>query len=554
LSRSAAAMAEQALSARIRQRWRLQAVDDDLQAALGRRVLVAGRDLRNFGMELKSIEAGPLNLNDRQYDVLRRTREDTPPFVFQFTAPPHPWCFRVHALRDDSLSALGRRPYVTLTEAQAEAFTATLVMGMNFTTTHVESTQFTPTERRNRYPGTCLVCGGPVGVGRGRLLQPITAGRPWAVEHEGCRSANASSVEIVFDEGEPAFYLGNFSNESVPEEVWPEVTPPGDYSAPDLRGTHIQEAARVLRLMGVLDEAPEPIPPRPQLTLIRQQTSAAEIVERVLARIREERAGPKRDVEPAGPAQQLPPSAIVRCEGCGLVYELDLLGAATGDQAAECDDCGSPSYVIALTDDPVYLAGFGAGWDAHADALHQVKQQLADRIEDGPWVTQHARHVIRRPVPGPFSGSDRQWSYGGPIRGDPDAEPDFDNWDWEAIEEREQRARQKSAALPQCRICGQPMWLDQDGAHYACRNEDGHTAGGASDRFHPDAIAAARAHERECTRNHAPGETCPAQPDPDDLAQLWAGRARMAAARRDADIPLDDIDREALRRTRSDSA
>lgn len=550
MSRSAAAMAEQALSARIRQRWRIQAVDDDLRTALGRKVLVAGKDLRNFGMELKSVEAGPLNLNDRQYEVLRRTREDIPPFVFQFTAPPdYPWCFRIHALRDDSLSALGRRPYVTLTEAQAEVFTATLVMGVNFTTTHVESTQFTPTNRRNLYADMCLVCGGPVKAKKGRLLQPKVPGGRWAVEHEGCRSANAYSVEIVFDEGEPAFYLGKFSNRSVPADTWPEVIPPQDYSTPGLREPHVREAARLLKLMGVFDEAPEPIPPRPALTLVRQQTSAAEIAERVLARIREERAEPEYEAEPAASTQQMPPSAIARCEGCGLVSEFELLGAAPGDQVSDCDDCDSPVYVIALTDDPVYLAGFGAGWDAHADAVHQVKRQLADRIEDSPWVTEHARDVIRRPVSGPFGGSDRQWSYSAPIRGDPDAETDIESWDWDAINEREQRARQKGASLPKCRICGRSMWLGQNGTHVACRNEDGQTIDGASDRFHPDAIAAARAHKRDCAGPHAPGDTCPAKPDPDDVAQIWAGRARMAAARRDAGVPLDAIDREALRRT-----
>jgi len=548
-------MAERALSARIRQSWRLRAVDDDLLAALGRRVLVAGKDLRNFGMELKSVEAGPLNLNDRQYDVLRRTRADTPPFVFQFTAPrKHPWCFRVHALRDDALGALGRRPYVTLTEAQAEAFTATLVMGMNFATTHVESTQFTSTERPNLYRGTCLVCGGSVEAGAGLLLRPVIDGGPWAVEHGGCRSANVSSVEIDFDEGEPAVYLGKFSNESVPADVWPEVVPPRDYSTPALREPHLEAAARVLELMGVLDEAPEPIPPRPELTLVRQRTSAAEIVERVLARIRDEGAEPGPDDEPAAPTQQLPPSAIARCEGCGLVCELDLFGAATGDEVAACDDCGSSISVIALADDPVYLAGFGAGWDTLADALHQVKRQLADRIKDGPWVTQQARRLIGRRVPGPFGGSDRQWSYGGPIRGDPDAEPDFESWDWDAIEDYERRARQKSASLPKCQICGRSMWLGQDGTHNACRNDDGQKTYSASDAFHPDVIAAARAHQRDCVREHASGETCPAKPDPDDLAQIWAGRARMAAARRDAGLPLGAIDREALRRTMRDSA
>jgi hypothetical protein len=65
--------------------------------------------------------------------------------------------------------------------------------------------------------------------------------------------------------------------------------------------------------------------------------------------------------------------------------------------------------------------------------------------------------------------------------------------------------------------------------------------------FHPDTIAATRAHQHHCgTRAHPTGETCPAQPDPADVAGIWAGRARMAAARRAAGVPLDDLDRQAL--------
>jgi hypothetical protein len=67
--------------------------------------------------------------------------------------------------------------------------------------------------------------------------------------------------------------------------------------------------------------------------------------------------------------------------------------------------------------------------------------------------------------------------------------------------------------------------------------------------FHPDTVAATRAHQRNCGgRTHLAGETCPAQPDPDDVAGIWAGWARMAAARRAAGVPLDDLDRQALAR------
>jgi hypothetical protein len=67
--------------------------------------------------------------------------------------------------------------------------------------------------------------------------------------------------------------------------------------------------------------------------------------------------------------------------------------------------------------------------------------------------------------------------------------------------------------------------------------------------FHPETIAATRVHERGCGGHaHGVGEACPACPDPEELAGIWAGRARMAAARRAAGQPLDDIDRQALAR------
>lgn len=73
--------------------------------------------------------------------------------------------------------------------------------------------------------------------------------------------------------------------------------------------------------------------------------------------------------------------------------------------------------------------------------------------------------------------------------------------------------------------------------------------------FHPHAIAVARAHERRWPGSCASDDTvttprppCDCQPDPEDLAQVWAGRARMAAARRAAGVALDDVDLEALQR------
>ena len=67
--------------------------------------------------------------------------------------------------------------------------------------------------------------------------------------------------------------------------------------------------------------------------------------------------------------------------------------------------------------------------------------------------------------------------------------------------------------------------------------------------FHPETVAATRAHNRGCGgRTHAAGEACPARPDREERTGIWAGRARMAAARRGAGQPLDDIDRQALAR------
>ena len=61
--------------------------------------------------------------------------------------------------------------------------------------------------------------------------------------------------------------------------------------------------------------------------------------------------------------------------------------------------------------------------------------------------------------------------------------------------------------------------------------------------LHPDTIAAASG-----ARTHPAGESCPAQPDTADLAGIWAGSARMTAARRAAGQTLDDLDHQVLAR------
>jgi hypothetical protein len=73
--------------------------------------------------------------------------------------------------------------------------------------------------------------------------------------------------------------------------------------------------------------------------------------------------------------------------------------------------------------------------------------------------------------------------------------------------------------------------------------------------FHPETIAASRAHQRHCGgRAHQPGDACSARPDSADVAEVWAGRARMAAARRAAGQPLDHVDHQALARVTNPGA
>jgi hypothetical protein len=68
-------------------------------------------------------------------------------------------------------------------------------------------------------------------------------------------------------------------------------------------------------------------------------------------------------------------------------------------------------------------------------------------------------------------------------------------------------------------------------------------------RFHPDAIARYRAHDRarHCPAKKGAGD-CTCAADPLDLAEVWAGRGRMAGARRAARLPLTTADHDALAR------
>jgi hypothetical protein len=404
---ASSAQAEQRLSERIRQTWRLRAVDNDLEHAFGRNVLVAGRNLRNFGMELKHVDAGPLDLNSRQFDVLRRTRSDTPPFVFQFTAPPtHPWCFRIWALRHDALDTLGGFPMVTVSEREAEAFTMALIMGSRFDTLVEDPATYMTTKKANRYPGACLQCGDWVPASTGLLLRPQADKSPWAVIHTACRQValpSLSTLEFTFDTGEPAYYLAKYDNELVPDEAWPEVLPPSSYDDPPLQPAYTAAARRYLRVAGVIDRTARPIiAERPQLRLVRQRTSAVEIAERVLRKARGENASPA-DIERA-------------------VSNLE-------NQTTE----------------------------------RILRQPWVDDASIERFA-RNSERLLNLRVPGPFVGRDSRRNY------DEWPGLSIATWDWEVIREHEARARAKAQKLPRCSICGSPMWLDQIETHYSCQS------------------------------------------------------------------------------------
>lgn len=280
----AAAAAEQGMSERMRRTWRVWAVDDDIAAVTGRKVLVAGKNLRNIGIELKSVLAGPLDLNNRQYDVLRRTRDDIPPFVAQFTSPPQqPWGFRIFALRHDSLEALGGHAYVTLTERQAEAFVFTLCSGRNFPFTEVHTAMpFRHTSRTNQYPGSCVACGARVPEGQGLLLEQ-SDGRRWTTIHQGCSRAEMTipTVEVTLAGGAAAMYLAEFDDTPIPDDVWPKVVPPRTYQDAPRKPAFVIQAARYLDVVGALDRAPFATP-RPDLSIVPQPVPAESLVERAL--------------------------------------------------------------------------------------------------------------------------------------------------------------------------------------------------------------------------------------------------------------------------------
>jgi hypothetical protein len=269
----AGAVAERAAAAHIRGTWwRVRAVDDDISSALDRVVLIAGRDLRNLGMELKANAAGTLDLNDRQFDSLRHSlRDGVPPFAAQFTHPPDdPWCFRFHALRQDSLDVLANHTYVTLSERHAEAFIATLVCGLRFVT-------YTTPERTllecgpTRYDGLCHSCGMPTRAGQSVLLKVLNVDTTiWLTEHDACRARSRADAAgghwELTDQGDT--HLAQFDARLVPAQSWARYVPPADYSMPPLREVHTTEARRYLTTVGAFDEQAGPVVTRRHLRLV----------------------------------------------------------------------------------------------------------------------------------------------------------------------------------------------------------------------------------------------------------------------------------------------
>ena len=257
---------EIACSHRIRDQWRIHAVDDDYHRAVDRHVLVGGVDLRDFGFELKANSAGPLDLNSRQFQVQRATlREGVPPFVVQHTNPPeHPWCFRVWALRTDALRILDGRPWVTMSERQAEAFFCALCRGIEFTETHIATPERVELPQRNQWGGRCVECFRRVDPGDGFLFAKEN-GNPHRVEHARCRDARHTLQIKDFDP--EAFALAGLHTDLVARQIWSPVALPNDYSIPPLRPVFEKAARRVLEAFNVFNQDDAPILPTSRPTV-----------------------------------------------------------------------------------------------------------------------------------------------------------------------------------------------------------------------------------------------------------------------------------------------
>jgi hypothetical protein len=281
---AAAARDEQVAAHRIRDRWRIAAVDDDLEAAAGRTVLIAGYDLRNFGMELKANEAGPQDLNGRQFVVLRATiREGLPSFVVQCCVPPEdPFSFRLHANNAAALEVLAGNARVTTNEQETESFFYALCHGLKLDTVVVPDRGGDLVEvGTNRHAQRCMFCRSWVLEEEGLLLRRWKK-NGWLVAHRECRTARSYAAaehvdvvdEIVTARGTSVWNERNMIEQRVPldttfpsVQTWARYTPPDDYGTPPLRAPHLRNACAYLRAVGAFDRA-DTLPVRPRLKVV----------------------------------------------------------------------------------------------------------------------------------------------------------------------------------------------------------------------------------------------------------------------------------------------
>lgn len=98
-------------------------------------------------------------------------------------------------------------------------------------------------------------------------------------------------------------------------------------------------------------------------------------------------------------------------------------------------------------------------------------------------------------------------------------------------------------------------WLPPSSAHELPSDRARPVRFDSARRAHPEEIARGRAHAsparrtaHKCATTADPPGPCDCPPELGALAEVWAGRARMALARQAAGQPLDDIDRQAITR------
>lgn len=243
MSNSAAALAEQRLHRRA-QKWRVAAIDEDLQRALtGNVQLTMGFGLRNINAEFKSIAEGPIDLNGKQFEVLRATAAShVPPFAVQFTDPgfDQPWAFRVFPLRADALTYTDQRTWLLLSERDMEGWAWALTGGLSVS---VETYTLKATGRYNTHPGPCIDCQHRVEPMQGALFLESSRGKVWRVAHIGCPTAEMhhdptrpgrvhAELSAELDRYHLDYLDQSFDSRLPDDAVWPRVILPRSYATP----------------------------------------------------------------------------------------------------------------------------------------------------------------------------------------------------------------------------------------------------------------------------------------------------------------------------------